>query len=370
MSLLKRFGAFTALIVAGLALASSASAATTLSTTAFAAGLGTPGAPQPVSTTLNTTIDNDGAATPMPVAQTATIAQTFPAEFANQLAGFGSCPQPSFDDEKTAPGGPEDPSVSCPANSIVGNGSTKTITKAGPSTLIGTSEKVVIVKNATTGGLSLWVSYKALGSQFSRIAPGTVSTNATGQTVITWDPTAIEPTSGPIVVKLLEFNTAYNANQTALVALEPFANTGCAAGSWAFSVVSTFIGGAPAAETANSTASCSTTPPVPGTVTIGSKTVKVSSSGKGKFKVKCGVQGPCAGKFEITPKGKKSGNKKVVLARGSYSIAAGVTGQVSFTLTGKGKSVLAKHDGNQAARLKLLPTGGTPVSGSLQLKQS
>jgi hypothetical protein len=370
MSLLKRLGAFSALIVAGLALASSASAATTLSTTAFAAGLGTPAAPQPVAASLTTTIDNDGA-TPIstPVAQTASLVQTLPAEFANNLAGFGSCPETSFDDEKTAPGGAEDPSVSCPANSLVGNGALKLVAKLGPKTVLGASERVVIVKDATTGGLAFWASYTVETIRFSKIIHGTLGTNATGQTVITWDPTSVEPTV-PLTVKLLEFSTAYNANQTGLAALEPFANTGCAAGTWAFSVLGSFVGGAPAAETANSTAACNTTPPVPGTVTIGSKTVKVSSSGKGKFKVKCGVQGPCKGNFEITPKGKKSGNKKVVLARGGYSIAAGATAQISFTLTGKGKSVLAKHDGKQAARLKLLPTGGTPVSGSLQLKQS
>jgi hypothetical protein len=417
---------------------------------------------------MNMTVDNNGASPgPIPVGQTASIAQTLPREFASQLSHFGSCPESSYSGAATAPGGADDPSVSCPANSLVGTGSLKLIAQAGPQVISATSEKVVIVNDSTNGGLAFWVSYKVIGMQISKIIPGTLSTNGSGQTVITWDPSSVQPTA-PIAVKLLEFNTGYNANQSSLQTLEPFANTGCAAGSWAFSVANSFVGGSPATETASASVACgaaaaSAAPPVStaaptikgsarvgtkltesdgtwtgnpaptltrqwnrcngagnkcskiagatgssytvrsqdvgqtirvvvtavnasgsvsatsaqtavvpgGSAAIKSKTVTVSAKGKGQVKLACGGRGPCAGSYEMLAAGNGKGKgKKVVLARGRFSVAAGKSGKLSFQLTGRGKALLRNRDGNLGASLKLKPAQGKATSTRLALKSA
>lgn len=469
MRLLRSLGAFVALIVVGAALASSASAATTLSASANPTQGGTLASPQPTMTTLETIVDNNGATpTPIPVAQTATVVQTLPAEFASQLGRFGSCPESKFAGGSTAPGGPEDPTVACPANSLVGGGSLKLVATLGPNTIEATSDKVVIVNNSTTGGLSLWASYTVVGVRISKILPGTVSTNSAGQTVISWDPTPAEPTA-PATVKLLELTTAYNANQSGLQKLEPFANTGCSAGSWAFSVVNSFVGGTPAGETAKANVACTAgaatsappantaAPKISGTVRVGqsltanvgtwtgspaptftqqwelcgpgskctaiagatgasytvrsqdvghtirvtvkgtnpsgsasavsaptatvsggtvsnkSKTLSVSAKGTGRLTLKCGGAGPCAGTYEIDAAGKsptkKKGGKKIVLARGRYSVKAGKTATIAFRLTGSGKSLLKQRNGKLDGLLKLQPTGAKVVSSRLTITQ-
>ena len=254
MRLLKSLGALSALLLVMVAFASGASAATTLSVTVNPTQGGTVASPVPTMTTLETIVDNNGASpTPLPVAQTATVVQTLPAEFANQLSRFGTCPESKFSGESTAPGGPEDPTVSCPANAIVGGGSLKLVATIASNAIQASSDKVVLVNNG--GGLSFWVSYTVLTKRISKVLPGTVTTNGSGQTVISWDPTAVEATS-PALVKLLEFTTAYNANQSTVQTLEPFAAVGCSTGSWAFSVADNFVGGSPASQTANANVAC------------------------------------------------------------------------------------------------------------------
>jgi hypothetical protein len=367
--------------MAFLALASSAGAATTVTATVNGAQTGTPTASQPVIATLNTTIDNNGANPPVPIGASGSLTQTFPSEFASNLASFGSCPESKFNDAATPPGGPADPSVSCPANSLVGTGSFKSYVPPfapGPPGSLVASEKVVIVKDADTGGLAFWTTFQA-GGTTSGFAKGTIGTNAAGQTTITWDPSIFQPDYGS-QVDLLEFNTTYNDNQSALQTPEPFSNTGCASGSWTFSVTNPFIDG-PATQTINASAPCTTltapsTAPVaavvPGTATLKSSKVNVSSLGLGQFKLNCSTAGACVGSFEIRPAGKKSsakkGPKKPPLAKGSYSIPAGKSGLVPFKLTGKGRSLLAKHDGKLSVHLRLTPTSGKSSVGSLTLQ--
>jgi len=368
--LLKGLAALSALVIAGLALASSANAAdTALAVTVNGTGQGTSGAPVPTIATLNTTIANDGASpTPIPVAQTATITQTFPAEFKNELASFGSCPQANFDAAGTPPGGAEDPTVSCPANSLVGNGSTRTVAQNMSGTFIGESERVVIVKNATTGGLSLWVAYKVGVTQFSKILPGTIGTNSSGQTTITWDPTPVEATV-PLVVKIAEFNTAYNANQSTLVSPEPFSNTGCSSGTWAFSSAVTFVGGSPGGQTATANVDCKNLkPPVEGIASIAVGKATVSVQGKGEFTVACTIAGACKGTYAMRATWPKTDNK-FVIAKGDYSAAAGQTAKVTFKLTAKGKKLLeSKKNGTLKTGLKLTSTEGKPTSRKFTLK--
>jgi len=369
-TLAKGLAAFSALLVASLVLAASASAATTLSATVNGTGQGTPGAPVPVIATLTTVIDNNGATPPAPVAQTATIAETFPGEFVNELAKFGSCPQSNFDATGEVPGGPEDPSVSCPANSLVGNGLLKNyaaVPGGTPPPFVAQSDKVVIVKNATTGGLSFWISFEPIpGSRTSKILPGTVTTNASGQTVITWDPTGVE--AAPFI-KLLEWQVSYNSNQAGLVTPEPFANTGCSSGTWAFSSTVTFVGGAVPSQTANASADCKNlTAPLEGVQSIASSSAKVSSKGNGKFKVKCSSVGACKGTYKMRVTWPKT-KKKVVIAKGSYSLVAGQTLNVSFKLTGKGKKLLAsKNGGTLKTKLTLTSSEGKSVNRTFKLK--
>jgi len=362
---LKCLGVIAASLVAALALASSASAATTLSATVGGAQLGTTTTPQPVIAALNTVIDNDGASpVSNPVAQTASIAQTFPGEFANQLASFGSCPETSYDDPKTAPGGPEDPSVSCPANSLVGNGSMKLVANVGALSPA-LSERVVIVKDATTGGLAFWTAWKAGGQQFSRIVRGTVSTDGAGQTVISWDTTPLQSLA---VIRLAEFNPAFNANQAGLVTPEPFSNTGCASGSWAFSEVVTYVGGAPAPQTVTASASCTNLTLPVGAAKIAAGSAKVSKKGKGKVKVQCSTAGACQGTFKMRATKPKS-DTKFVVATGKYSLTAGGSKEVAFTLTAQGRKLLeSKTTGILKTGFKLTSAEGTPTSRKVTLK--
>jgi len=363
--------AFLVLLVACFAPTASAGAAMSLSATANAVGAGTPGLAQPTMVTLTTTVDNNGASPPVPAGRTEKLTQTLPAELANELAKFGACPESKFDDNRTAPGGAEDPSVACPADSLVGNGSLQNYSEVS-SPPIAPSDKVVIVKNATTGGLSFWLSFEPVsGLRSSPIIPGTVATNAFGQTVITWDTTPVQPLSA---IKLLKFRTSYNANQATLQALEPFANSGCASGSWAFSAVGSFVGGKPANRTAATSLDCTAlTPPipvVPGVVSIRSSNVRVNAQGKGKFALACSSAGPCKGKFEIRPAKRRNptpARRKVVIAKGSYSLAAGESAKVGFALSGDGAALLERRGGSSGAKLKLRPSAGGLVTGPLTL---
>lgn len=351
---------FSVAAFALLALASSASA-TTVTANVSGAGTGSASSPQGVVATIKTTTDNDTATPPFPVGQTETLSQTFPSEFISNLASFEGCPESKYNGKETSAGGPEDPLVSCPAKSIVGTGSFKSEVSAGFSVA---SEEAVIVKDSTTGGLAFWTTFTCCGGAHSGIVPGTVSTNGAGQTVISWDPREVAEPEGPFTVSVAEFTTVYNDNQAALQTLEPFSNTGCASGTWTFTVTQAFIGGNPATQTANATAPCTVlTPPTAGTVTVKSKKVKVSKSGKGKIKLQCSTVGPCAGSFEI----RSTGKKKSTIARGSYSLSPGTTAGVSFKLNSKGKSLLAKHKGKLKTKLKLKQPDGSSTVSSLVL---
>ena len=232
-------------VVAGAVFTPVAAAATGLTVSVSPTQPGTSASPTPVTATLNTTVDNDGASpVPVPVARSATIVQTLPAELTSRLASFGTCATSNYSGEETPPGGADDPTVSCPANAIVGGGSLKIAAVGFGDPIPASSDKVVLVKSGA-GTLAFWVSFEALGSRISRILPGTVSSGATGQTVIAWDPTPVQ--SSP-ALRVWQFNTIFS---------NAFASSGCAAGSWAFSVVNSFVGGSPASQTANATVDCS-----------------------------------------------------------------------------------------------------------------
>lgn len=247
----KGLAVFSVSAFALLALASSASAASsTLEATANVHS-GIP--PQPATVSLNLGVGTNGEG--FPVGETEKLTQTFSPEFASNLASFAGCAESNYNDNSTGPGGAKDPSVSCPANSIVGTGFFESKVSAGFTV---TSNKVVIVKDSTTGGLAFWTTFE-IGGVHSGIIPGTVSTNEAGETVITWNPKVVEP-EGPFLVYLSKFKTVYNDNQESLQSLELFSNTGCESNSWPFSVKTNYTGGAN--ETANASVACEPVPPV------------------------------------------------------------------------------------------------------------
>jgi hypothetical protein len=109
-------------------------------------------------------------------------------------------------------------------------------------------------------------------------------------------------------------------------------------------------------------------------VTVSSAKVVVSG-GSARVPIAC-ANAACAGAIELTGqisvKGKKKAKKKtVVLAKGSYSLAAGKKATIVVRLTAAGKSALAKAKGHKlSAKASVTVTGGTTVKKSVALSQA
>jgi Carboxypeptidase regulatory-like domain len=111
-------------------------------------------------------------------------------------------------------------------------------------------------------------------------------------------------------------------------------------------------------------------PVTPPAVTVSSTKVVVSG-GSARVPIAC-ASATCAGTIELTGqiavkgKGKKKAKKKtVVLAKGSYSLAAGKRATIAVRLTAAGKSALAK-----AKRHKLSGKAGVSVTGGKTVQKS
>jgi Carboxypeptidase regulatory-like domain len=113
--------------------------------------------------------------------------------------------------------------------------------------------------------------------------------------------------------------------------------------------------------------------------------VKLSSTkigvigGSARVPIAC-ASAACKGAIELTEqvvvkhrKGKKTTSKKttVVLAKGSYSLAAGKSATIVVRLTAKGKSTLAKaKHHSSAAKAGVTVTGGKTVTGAVLLSET
>jgi Carboxypeptidase regulatory-like domain len=96
-----------------------------------------------------------------------------------------------------------------------------------------------------------------------------------------------------------------------------------------------------------------------------SSTKIVVSGGSARVPIAC-ANATCAGKIELTGQVKHKGKKKtVVLAKGSYSLAAGKKATITVRLTAGGKSALAKAKGH-----KLSGKAITTVTGGVTGKKS
>ena len=111
-------------------------------------------------------------------------------------------------------------------------------------------------------------------------------------------------------------------------------------------------------------------------VTVSSAKIVVSG-GSARVPIAC-ASATCAGTIELTGqvagkgKGKKKAKKKtVVLAKGSYSLAAGAKATIAVRLTAAGKSGLATAKGHKlSAKASVSVTGGTTVQKSVALSEA
>jgi hypothetical protein len=100
-----------------------------------------------------------------------------------------------------------------------------------------------------------------------------------------------------------------------------------------------------------------------------SSTKIVVSGGSARVPIAC-ANATCAGTIELTGQVKHKGKKKktVVLAKGSYSLAAGKKATITVRLTAGGKSALAKAKGHKlSAKASVTVTGGVTGKKSVVL---
>lgn len=130
------------------------------------------------------------------------------------------------------------------------------------------------------------------------------------------------------------------------------------------------------AVTATDTDGQSTTVTSTYTVTAPLSPTLLSHTAKGvnaraKIKAACRQAVACTGKIAIFALVKPTGSKqpkRVVVAHGSYSIAAGKTATLSIPLTSNGAALLNANHGSLGCTLKLTPTGSKPTTTQLTLK--
>jgi hypothetical protein len=120
-------------------------------------------------------------------------------------------------------------------------------------------------------------------------------------------------------------------------------------------------------------------PPPPAPIVELSSSKLVVSGGSARMPIVCAGT-TCTGTIELTGKivvkyrkGKRTLSKKqtVVLAKGSYSLAAGKSATIVIRLTAKGRSALARAKGHKlSADASVTVTGGTTVKGSVVLRET
>jgi hypothetical protein len=120
-------------------------------------------------------------------------------------------------------------------------------------------------------------------------------------------------------------------------------------------------------------------PPTPGPIVELSSSKLVVSGNTARAPIVC-VGATCTGTIELTGqivvkhrKGKRTISKKqtVVLAKGSYSLAAGTSATIVVRLTAAGKGALAKAKGCQlSAKAIVTVTGGRTVKSAVVLSES
>ncbi len=179
-----------------------------------------------LSSTL--TIGTDAGGTPGGVV--ASIAEAISAQFANQLASFGTCPATSFNNLQ----GPT--AANCAdRSSILGSASLAIRSQTGVDVA---SDQAFVVKTAANQ-VVLWWHMPAVGSvvQSFGVATGTVS-QATGVygPIVSYDFSGL-PAGTRIKALTLDYQRSAVNGKVA------FAATGCTGGSWAFETGVVYAGG-------------------------------------------------------------------------------------------------------------------------------
>ena len=215
-----------------------------------------PGANSDLRSTL--TIGTDAAGTPAGVV--ASITEAISAQFANQLASFGTCAAAGFDNLQ----GPT--AANCPdRTSILGSASIAIRNQAG---IDATSDQGFVVKTAANQ-VVLWWHTPAVGAlaQAFGVATATVS-QATG----VYGPIVAYDFAGlPAASRLKTLTLDYQRN--AVNGKSPFAATSCTGGGWAFETGIVYAGGA-TPELPMATVACSVAPgPQPAKLQVSRATI-------------------------------------------------------------------------------------------------
>jgi hypothetical protein len=212
-----------------------------------------------LSSTL--TIGTDAGGTPPGAAST--IGEAISSQFANQLAGFGTCAATSFNNLQ----GPT--AANCPdRSSIVG---TTGVVVRGQNGVDVASDQGVIVKTAANQ-VVLWWHTPAVGAtpQGFVLATGTIS-QATGVygPVISYDLSGL-----PVGSRLKVLSVDYQPNPVNGKA--PFAASTCSGGSWAFETSILYTGLA-TPELPTTTVACNVFSPQPAKLQVSRATISKSA---------------------------------------------------------------------------------------------
>jgi hypothetical protein len=91
-----------------------------------------------------------------------------------------------------------------------------------------------------------------------------------------------------------------------------------------------------------------------------------ASRGAVRLTIAC-MRAACKGKLELDALRTTKKAKRLVVARGSYTLAAGKRRTITLRLTSAGASLVARHHGKLSLDLALTPTGGKPTTHTLKL---
>ncbi|HWH12668.1 MAG TPA: alkaline phosphatase family protein [Solirubrobacteraceae bacterium] len=92
-----------------------------------------------------------------------------------------------------------------------------------------------------------------------------------------------------------------------------------------------------------------------------------ASAGVVRLTITCTGKTTCAGKLSLDEPAATKRSKAVVVASGTYKVAAGKRGTVKLPLTKKGAALVAKHHGKLSLKLGITPRGGKPATHTLKL---
>jgi phosphatidylinositol-3-phosphatase len=90
-----------------------------------------------------------------------------------------------------------------------------------------------------------------------------------------------------------------------------------------------------------------------------------AAGGVVRLTIGCTGRTACAGKLELDSSTAHS--KPIVVARGSYAVAAGKRGTVRLGLTRKGSALVSRHHGRLSLKLGITPRGGRLATHTLKL---